>query len=116
MLLLRCAAYTRAAIEAKKRTGFPSRAKPPQSPIGADHYITLNIQGNCALALIHDLKATKDDEKEGFKMLEAIARTSRRVFGRNHPQTVEALRDVERSRAIIDRRCPKLDLGELPGY
>ncbi len=76
----------------------------------------MNIQGNCALALIHDLNATKNDEKEGFKMLEAIARTSRRVFGRNHPQTVEALRDVERSRAIIDRRRPKLDLAELPGY
>ena len=73
-------------------------------------------QYNCALALIHDLNATKNDEKEGFKMLEAIARTSRRVFGRNHPQTVEALRDVERSRAIIDRRRPKLDLAELPGY
>ena len=61
-------------------------------------------------------EAMRDDEKEGFKMLEAIARTSRRVFGRNHPQTVEALRDVERSRAIIDRRRPKLDLAELPGY
>ena len=32
-----------------------------RSTFGADHYLTLNIQGNCALALIHDLNATKND-------------------------------------------------------
>ena len=62
------------------------------------------MSGNYALALCNDPDATLDDVREAVTTLEDTERTARRVFGCEHPSTVQIGISLRNARAALRAR------------
>ena len=65
---------------------------------GPDDDLRLLLRQNYAEALYSDARASRADVVQAIAILEDVARANRRILGANHPDTVEALTDLERAR------------------
>ena len=72
--------------------------------LGESDELTLKMRWNYALSLYEDPAATLDDLSEAVTTNEEIARTARRVFGGEHPSTVEIELHLRTSRAALHAR------------
>ena len=72
--------------------------------LGEGHHLTLTMRWICAEALYSDPGATLDDLRKAVTTLEETERTSRRVLGGAHPQTVGIGKALRAVRATLCRR------------
>ena len=56
------------------------------------------MRRNFAVALYRDAKASRADVVQAIAILEDVTRVNRRIFGANHPVTVEVRTDLDRAR------------------
>ena len=72
--------------------------------LGESNRITLTIRKVYAVVLYRDDSSTPDDIREAVNTLEETARTMQRVFGGEHPFTVEFERLLRDARAALAAR------------
>ena len=65
---------------------------------GSNHEMTLGCRAIFALALYSDARASRGDVSQAAAILEEVTRYNRRVLGKHHPDTLDALTDLERAR------------------
>ena len=75
-----------------------------QRVLGESHRLTLKLRRIYAQALYRDPGATLDDLREAVTTFEDVERTARRVFGGQHPFTVDTERPLRLSRATLRAR------------
>ena len=75
-----------------------------QRVIGDSNELTFNMNINYARALYEDPAATLENIREGVATLEETARTARRVLGPSNPLTIDLMRALLQSRAVLDAR------------
>ena len=66
--------------------------------LGTDHELTLDLRSNYALAISRDTNSSRADVHEAVAILEDVVRTSRRVFGLQHPVFADYREDLESAR------------------
>ena len=71
---------------------------------GDNNDLTLKIRGCYAAVLYTDVDATLDDVREAVTTIEDIARTTRQVFGGEHPRTVRTEVNLRNARAMLRAR------------
>ena len=62
-----------------------------------DHH-TIVVRQTYAEALYCDARASRADILEALVLLEDVVRALRRILGKHHPDTLDALADLERAR------------------
>ena len=72
--------------------------------LGENHPEALKMRGIYAMTLHEDPSATLDDLREAATTLEDTERTVRRVFGCEHPFTVEIGTSLRNSRTVLRAR------------
>ena len=72
--------------------------------LGEEHRLTLKMRKSYAGVLYLDPDATLDDLREAVATLEDAERIARRVFGGQHPLTVDTEKGVRVSRAKLRAR------------
>ena len=72
--------------------------------LGKSNDLTLKIRGCYAAVLYTDVDATLDDVREAVTTIEDIARTTRQVFGGEHPRTVRTEVNLRNARAMLRAR------------
>ena len=65
--------------------------------LGTDHEFTLELRTNSARAIYRDTNSSRDVH-EAVAILEDVFRTTRRVFGLQHPIFAEYRQDLETAR------------------
>ena len=66
--------------------------------IGDEHKFTLDFRTNSARAISRDTNSSRADVHEAVAILEDVVRTSRRVFGAQHPFVARYRKDSESAR------------------
>ena len=61
-------------------------------------YHTIVVRQAYAEALYCDARASRADILEALVLLEDVVRALRRILGKHHPDTLDALADLERAR------------------
>ena len=59
---------------------------------------TIVVRQNYAETLFGDTRASRADIRQAVTILEDVVRALRRILGKHHPDTLEALTDLERAR------------------
>ena len=66
--------------------------------LGDEHKFTLDFRSLYACAISRDTNSSRDDVHEAVAILEDVFRTTRRVFGLQHPIFAEYRQDLETAR------------------
>jgi hypothetical protein len=90
------------------RTFTSERAVDTIRVLGRDHDITLALREQYAGILYEDDAASRGDVTEAVAVLGDVATNRRRVFGSQHPYTVNVLTFLERARM----KCEDADAPE----
>ena len=73
-----------------------------RSVLGTDHDLTLALREKYSEILFSSENASQDDQREAVAVLADTTKTRRRIFGANHPYTVDALRMQERAKMRLE--------------
>jgi hypothetical protein len=71
---------------------------------GPDHDLNISFREHYADLLSISEDASRDDQREAVAVLADATKTRRRIFGSNHPYTLEALRMQERAQMRLEDR------------
>ena len=89
-----CTAKLFAEARSLLRDNFPVARR----TLGTDHEFTLELRTNSARAIYRDTNSSRSDVHEAVAILEAVVRTTQRVFGIQHPFFTEYRQDLESAR------------------